>query len=95
MTGNKHNGYWLPLLHAHLPFVKHPEYDYFLEEQWLFEAISESYIPLLMSMKRLVDEDVDFRMTMSLSPPLLDMLSDSHLMEKYVICLDRLIELSD
>ena len=82
------------MLHAHLPFVKHPEYEYFLEEQWLFEAISESYIPLLMNMKRLVDEDIDFRLTLSLSPPLLEMLSDAHLMDKYVHYLDRLIELS-
>jgi 1,4-alpha-glucan branching enzyme len=87
-------GYWIPLLHAHLPFVKHPDYDYFLEEQWLFEAISESYIPLLMNMKRMVDEDIDFRLTISLSPPLLEMLSDEHLMDKYVNYLNRLIELS-
>ena len=31
-------GYWMLVLHAHLPFVKHPDYDYFLEENWLFEA---------------------------------------------------------
>jgi len=94
-TNHNHKGYWIPVLHAHLPFVKHPEYKYFLEEQWLFEAISESYIPLLMSMKRLVDEDVDFRLTISLSPPLLEMLSDDHLMDKYMKYLDRLIEFSD
>jgi 1,4-alpha-glucan branching enzyme len=40
-------GYWVPVLHSHLPFVKHPEYDNFLEEHWLFEAITECYIPLL------------------------------------------------
>ena len=94
MNKKNHKGYWIPLLHAHLPFVKHPDYDYFLEEQWLFEAISESYIPLLMNMKRMVDEDIDFRLTISLSPPLLEMLSDEHLMDKYVNYLNRLIELS-
>ncbi|UCH81056.1 MAG: DUF1957 domain-containing protein [Nitrospiraceae bacterium] len=87
-------GLWLPLLHAHLPFVKHPEYEYFLEEQWLFEAISESYIPLLMNMKKLLDDSIDFRLTISLSPPLLEMLSDEHLMDKYISYLDRLINLS-
>ena len=95
MNNKNHKGYWMPLLHAHLPFVKHPEYEYFLEEQWLFEAISESYIPLLMNMKRLIDDNVDFRLTISLSPPLLEMLSDEHLMDKYMNCLNRLIELSD
>src|SRR5829696_4761748 len=40
-------GYFSIILHAHLPFVRHPEYPEFLEEDWLFEAISETYIPLL------------------------------------------------
>ena len=74
-------GYWIPVLHSHLPFVKHPEHDYFLEEHWLFEAISESYIPLLMKMEKMVGESVDFRLTMSISPPLLEMFSDKHLIE--------------
>ncbi len=88
-------GYWMPVLHAHLPFVKHPEYDYFLEEHWLFEAVSESYIPLLMKMKKMADEDIDFRLTVSISPPLLEMLSDEYLMQQYLKYLDRLMELSE
>ena len=39
-------GYLALVLHAHLPFVRHPEYPEFLEEDWLFEAITETYIPL-------------------------------------------------
>ena len=41
------------VLHAHLPFVRHPEHDEFLEEDWLFEAITETYIPLIGMMERL------------------------------------------
>ena len=40
-------GYLNLVLHAHLPFVRHPEYEDFLEEDWLYEAITETYIPLL------------------------------------------------
>jgi predicted glycosyl hydrolase (DUF1957 family) len=40
-------GYFAFVLHAHLPFVRHPEHERFLEENWLFEAIAETYIPLL------------------------------------------------
>ena len=29
------------VLHAHLPYVRHPEHERFLEENWLFEAIVE------------------------------------------------------
>lgn len=87
-------GYWIPVLHSHLPFVKHPEYDYFLEEHWLFEAITECYIPLLQNMKRMEEEGVDFRLTTSVTPPLAEMLDDQHLMNKYLKYLDKLLELS-
>ena len=71
---NKPKGYVSFVLHAHLPFIHHPESENYLEEQWLFEAISETYIPLLLTFQKLVDEHVDFRITMSMTPPLLNML---------------------
>jgi 1,4-alpha-glucan branching enzyme len=89
------NGFWIPVLHAHLPFVKHPEIDETLEERWLFEAISESYIPLMMQFKRLGEEGADFSLTISLSPPLLELLADGLLMLKYHDYLERTIELAD
>ncbi len=86
-------GYLCLVLHAHLPFVRHPEYEFYLEEQWLFEAISETYIPLIWMFKRLEREKVDFRLTMSMTPPLVSMLMDPHLQDKYLKRLDQLIEL--
>lgn len=86
-------GYWVPVLHSHLPFVKHPEYDYFLEEQWFFEAIDECYVPLLRNLKKLVDEGVDFRLTVSVTPPLAEMFKDDLLMSKYQKHLSKMIEL--
>ncbi len=86
-------GYWIPVLHSHLPFVKHPEYDYFLEEHWLFEAIDECYIPLLNNFRKLVDDEVDFRVTISITPPLAEMFKDELLMKKYSTHLDSMIEL--
>ncbi len=74
-------GYWVPILHSHLPFIKHPKYENFLEEHWLFEAITECYIPLLRRFRDLEEEGVDFRLTISMTPPLAEMLSDDHLME--------------
>ncbi|MFA6505514.1 MAG: 1,4-alpha-glucan branching protein domain-containing protein [Treponemataceae bacterium] len=81
------------VLHAHLPFVRHPEYPRFLEERWLFEAISETYLPLLRVFDRLEADKVPFRLAMSFSPTLCEMLSDPLLRERYVEHLDRLIEL--
>lgn len=88
-------GYWMLVLHSHLPYVKHPEYEYFLEEHWLFEAINETYIPLLMRLKNLEDEGVYCRITTSVTPPLAEMLSDGHLMEKYERHIDKMLELTE
>ena len=60
-------GYVSFILHAHLPFIHHPESEDYLEEQWLFEAISETYLPLLINFSKLVKESVDFRITMSMT----------------------------
>ena len=82
------------VLHAHLPYVRHPEYDDFLEEDWLYEAITETYIPLLKVFEGLVNDNVDFRLTMSITPTLASMLTDPLLQERYLHHLDKLIELS-
>jgi 1,4-alpha-glucan branching enzyme len=83
------------LLHAHLPFVRHPEHENFLEEDWLFEAITETYLPLLRLMRRLLDDGVAFRLTMSLSPTLCAMLRDELLQERYLRHLEQLIGLAE
>ena len=87
-------GYVSFVLHAHLPFIHHPESDDYLEESWLYEAISECYIPLLTNFQKLVDEGVDFRITMTMTPPLLSMLDNKLLQRKYINYLKKLIELS-
>ena len=88
-------GYVSFVLHAHLPFIHHPESDDYLEESWLYEAISETYIPLLQNFQKLVDEGVKFRITMSITPTLLSMLDNKLLQKKYINYLNQLIELSE
>jgi 1,4-alpha-glucan branching enzyme len=83
------------VLHAHLPFVRHPEYPEFLEEDWLFEAISETYIPLLVAFEQLVDEGVHLRVTLGLTPPLCEMLVDELLQDRYQRHLERLVDLTE
>src|SRR5204862_6717161 len=87
-------GYLALLLHAHLPFVRHPEHEEFLEEDWLFEAITESYIPLLFMMQRLVNDGVPFKLTISITPTLCAMLRDPLLQNHYVRYLEERIDLS-
>jgi 1,4-alpha-glucan branching enzyme len=94
MDRKMHKGYLCLVLHAHLPYVRHPEYDYFLEENWLYEAITETYIPLLNVLSGLADDGVDFAVTLCISPTLIEMLNDSRLRLRYRRHIERLIELS-
>ncbi len=87
-------GYLSLVLHAHLPYVRHPEHERFLEEEWFYEAITETYIPLVKVFRALVRDGVDFRLTMSLTPTLLSMMTDPFLQNRYLKHLDRLIELA-
>ena len=83
------------ILHAHLPYVRHPEYPEFLEEDWLFEAISETYLPLLQVFEGCLLDGVKARVTVGLTPPLCEMLADSLLQDRYVRHLNKLIELCE
>jgi 1,4-alpha-glucan branching enzyme len=84
----------LLVLHAHLPYVRHPEYDRFLEERWFFEAVTETYIPLIKFFDQLQDEGKPFKLTMSVSPPLANMMEDPLLRQRCVRHLDLLIDLA-
>jgi 1,4-alpha-glucan branching enzyme len=83
------------LLHCHLPYVRHPEYPTFLEENWLFEAITETYIPLLEMFERLHQNGISFQLTLTLSPSLKEMLADKLLQDRYIRHLEKLIELAE
>ena len=89
------NAYLALVLHAHLPFVHHPEYERFLEEDWFYEAITETYVPLLLVCDRLRRDNVHFRLTMSLTPPLLEMLSQPLLQRRYLNYLHKRHELAE
>jgi 1,4-alpha-glucan branching enzyme len=88
-------GYFSIVLHAHLPFVRHPEHEKFLEENWLFEAITETYVPLLRIMQGWLRDGMDTRFTLTLSPTLCSMLLDPLLQDRYVRHLNGLIELAE
>jgi 1,4-alpha-glucan branching enzyme len=88
------SGYLALVLHAHLPFVRHPEHERFLEESWLFEAITECYLPLIQFMDGWLRDGMQTRLTLTLSPTLCTMFLDPLLQDRYVQHVDRLIELA-
>src|SRR5437763_17112361 len=88
-------GYFSLVLHAHLPFVRHPEYPEFLEEDWLYEAITEVYLPLIFIFQSMHEAGANPRLAMNVSPPLCEMLADPLLQERYTRHLENLIELAN
>src|SRR2546426_2069920 len=88
-------GYFALVLHAHLPFVRHPDHERFLEENWLFEAITESYVPLLQLLQRWTQEGLKPRLALTLTPTLCSMLLDPLLEDRYLRHLNELIGLAE
>ena len=70
------------VLHGHLPYVRSRNPGS-LEEDWYFQALSESYLPLLESLNNCLRQGARPRLTMSLSPTLLSLLSDPVLQERF------------
>ena len=88
-------GTWALVLHQHLPFVRHPEYAVSLEEQWFFEAVVSVYTQLLDMFWRLERDKIDFRVTLSLTPPLLSMMQDPLLKVRAARHIDECIRLAE
>ena len=80
------------VLNAHQPFVRHPEYPRFFEERWLFDAITDTYLPLLRIFDRLDADHVPFHLAIVFSPTLCHMLRDPILIDRYLQYLDRQID---
>ena len=82
------------VLHCHLPFVRHPEHEHFLEENWYYEAIFETYLPLLAVFEQLSRGGIPFRLTLSVSPAFLSMCLDPLLQKRAERYVDQLLGLA-
>ncbi|MDK2820738.1 MAG: 1,4-alpha-glucan branching enzyme [Clostridia bacterium] len=87
-------GYVAIVLHAHLPYVRDPEDNFSIAEKWYHEAVTETYIPLIHVCQRLNRDNVPYKITISLSPPLTSMMADPVIQEHYYDYLTRLRELA-
>lgn len=79
------------MLHSHLPYARlagrWPH-----GEEWLHEAAAETYIPLLNALYDLVQEGIDFRITIGLTPILVEQLADEQVKDHFDAYLDEKIE---
>jgi len=80
---NKNGARIALVLHAHLPWVRHLEHEFFFEERWFFEALTSCYAPLLRMLRRLAEDDIPFTPALSISPPLQNMMEDPLLEWRY------------
>lgn len=68
-------GYLNLVLHGHLPFViNHGRWPH--GSDWLFEANSETYIPLLQALEHCVKSNIPVKWTMGITPILMEQLAD-------------------
>jgi 1,4-alpha-glucan branching enzyme len=74
MIQGKPSGYLTFTLHAHLPYVvNHGTWPHGLE--WLLEAATETYLPLLRVLGRLEKDGIPFKANLNISPILLEQLA--------------------
>src|SRR5215813_11365513 len=81
------------VLHSHLPYARlagrWPH-----GEEWIHEAASESYIPLLNTLYDLKEENVPFRLTLGITPVLAEQLADADVLGHFEQYLDERIALA-
>jgi 1,4-alpha-glucan branching enzyme len=70
------------MLHSHLPYARQagmwPH-----GEEWVHEAIAETYLPLIEAAQQLRDEGAPFRLTVGITPILAEQLGDELILEHF------------
>ncbi|MBF0474247.1 MAG: DUF1957 domain-containing protein [Deltaproteobacteria bacterium] len=80
MSNKKFYGSYLLGLHFHIPWVLNKNE---MEEEWLFEATAETYIPILNVFNRLANEGVSPQVTVDISPVLCEQLAHPDFKRKF------------
>jgi 1,4-alpha-glucan branching enzyme len=78
------------VLHTHLPYCRQAG-RWPHGEEWLHEAAAESYIPLLNALYHLMDDGVPAKLTLGLTPVLLEQLDDEDVRANFLDYLDEKI----
>src|SRR5919204_1773923 len=75
-------GYFTFVLHSHLPYVRRAG-RWPHGEEMIHEALAETYLPLLMALDELVKAGVRPRLTLGLTPILLEQISDPDVLDSF------------
>ncbi len=71
------------VLHSHIPYVKR-QGRWPFGEVWLFEAMAETYIPFLKNWIDMKQNGINTRVTLSLSPVLLEQLNSKYIQKEFI-----------
>jgi len=82
------------VLHSHLPYARGAG-RWPHGEEWVHEAILGTYLPLLGLLHDLRDDGVAYRITVGLTPPLLEQLADADIDHRFVEYCDDQIRRAD
>ncbi|HKW78879.1 MAG TPA: 1,4-alpha-glucan branching protein domain-containing protein [Candidatus Limnocylindria bacterium] len=82
------------VLHSHLPYARGAG-RWPHGEEWVHEAILGTYLPLLGLLHDLREQDVAYRMTIGLTPTLLEQLADPDIDHRFVEYVDDQIKRAD
>ncbi|WP_456394658.1 1,4-alpha-glucan branching protein [Thermococcus sp.] len=81
-------GYFTFVLHTHIPYVrKHGKWPF--GEEWLYEAMAETYIPLLMELEKLRDRGIKFQLVIGVTPVLAEQLTDEYIKSEFEKYMER------
>ena len=84
-------GTYILLLHSHIPYVLHHDH---MNEEWLYEATAETYIPLLNILYRLVREGISPQITINITPVLAEQLITPYFVKGFQNYCDQKIQLT-
>src|SRR4029077_1220292 len=93
-ASNHRTASFILALHAHLPFVRKAGRWPFGEE-WLYEAMAGTYLPLLGLFERLERDGVAARAAVGITPILLEQLADPYLQDGFDAYVERVAAAAD
>jgi 1,4-alpha-glucan branching enzyme len=75
-------GYFALVLHTHLPYVR-KNGAWPVGEDWLYQVMSETYLPLLGMLAQLEDEGLTSCLALTMTPVLAEQLADPYIKERF------------
>ena len=91
MTSREAAGSFVLLLHSHLPYARlagrWPH-----GEEWLHEALAETYLPLLLALRRLQRDGIRAPVTVGVTPVLAEQLADPTILDHFAEFLAERLE---